>query len=134
MNKFILFATMFFMGMTLYSQWEYTPIDSTKQKWGDWNEPEWLRYFGLDAGDVNHDGLLDVVSGRYVYHHPKNAQHSWKRTVLDDNVDGIFIMDVDGDVYADIIAQSLPNIYWYEAVSRLGSQVHTDRCWVGIEE
>lgn len=123
MNKFVFFATMFFMGMTLYSQWEYTAIDSTKQKWGDWNEPEWLRYFGLDAGDVNHDGLLDVVSGRYVYHQPKNdTQHSWKRIVLDDNVDGIFIMDVDGDVYADIIAQALPNIYWYEAVNLNGTQ------------
>ena len=93
-----LFFALLFVGMVLHSQWEYSAIDSTKQKWGDWNEPEWLRYFGLDAGDVNHDGLLDIVSGRYVYHQPKsNAQQFWRRIVLDDNVDGIFIMDVDGD-------------------------------------
>ena len=118
-----LFFALLFVGMVLHSQWEYSAIDSTKQKWGDWNEPEWLRYFGLDAGDVNHDGLLDIVSGRYVYHQPKsNAQQFWRRIVLDDNVDGIFIMDVDGDDHADIIAQALPNIYWYEAVDLNGTR------------
>lgn len=121
-NQFFFFL-LSLIGMTLYPQWDYMAIDSTKQKWGDWNEPEWLRYFGLDAGDVNHDGLLDIVSGRYVYHQPAvSSKLSWKRTVLDDNVDGIFIMDVDGDAYADIIAQALPDIYWYEAVNLNGTQ------------
>lgn len=112
----------FLIGTFLYSQWDYMVIDSTKQKWGDWNQPEWLRYFGLDAGDINHDGLLDIVSGRYVYHQPQQGSQPWERTVLDDNVDGIFIMDVDGDPYADIIAQALPHIYWYEAVNLKGTQ------------
>lgn len=103
------------------AQWQYIQIDSTKQKWGDWAEPEWLRYFGLDAGDVNQDGCLDIVSGRYVYHNPCATQNqSWERSVLDDNVDGIFLMDVDGDAYADLIAQALPNIYWYEATDLEG--------------
>lgn len=122
MKNTVFLLSLLFVVMTVHSQWEYSAIDSYKQKWGDWNEPEWLRYFGLDAGDVNHDGLLDVVCGRYVYHQPKNLEKPWKRTVLDDNVDGIFIMDVDGDAYTDIIAQALPNIYWYEAVNLEGTR------------
>ena len=101
----------------------YIPIDSTKQKWGDWNEPNWLRYFGLDAGDMNGDGLLDIASGRYVYQNPGgDMTEGWQRTVLDDNVDAICIMDVDGDPYADIIAQALPDLYWYEATTPVGDQ------------
>ncbi|MGB6152938.1 MAG: VCBS repeat-containing protein [Pricia sp.] len=103
--------------------WQYIEIDSTKQMWGDWNEPEWLRYFGLDAGDVDRDGNLDIISGRYVYHNPGGTmQGHWKRTVLDDNVDAILSLDVDGDAYADIIAMSLPDLFWYEAVNTEGTR------------
>lgn len=123
MKKKIILIVFSVIGLNMNSQWGYTAIDSTKQKWGDWNEPHWLRYFGLDAGDVDHDGLLDIVSGRYVYHQPAtNTNQPWQRSILDDNVDGIFIIDVDGDVYADIIAQALPNIYWYEAVDLKGTR------------
>ena len=102
---------------------DYHVVDSTKQKWGDWDNPEWLRYFGLDAGDVDNDGLLDLISGRYVYHQPhKSLTSGWKRTVLDDNVDGIFILDIDGDPFADIIAQALPDIFWYEAINSSGTR------------
>lgn len=103
--------------------WNYIAIDSTKQKWGDWNEPDWLRYFGLDFGDVDKDGYLDVISGRYIYKNPAGAMETeWERIVLDDNVDAIFFIDVDGDVYADIIAQALPHIYWYEAIDEAGTK------------
>lgn len=101
--------------------WTYVSIDSNKQKWGDWAQPGWLRYFGLDAGDVDRDGLLDVISGRYIYHNPGgDMRENWKRTALDDNVDGIFYTDVDNDAYADIIAMALPNVYWYEALDKQG--------------
>ena len=102
--------------------WTYVPIDSNKQKWGDWADPEWLRYFGLDAGDVDRDGQVDVISGRYVYHNPGgDMTKAWKRTVLDDNVDGIFYTDVDNDALADIIAMALPHVYWYEALDETGT-------------
>lgn len=108
-----------------YPDWFYISIDSSKKKWGDWNEPDWLRYFGLDFGDVNRDGFTDVVSGRYVYHNPGGRMEGeWERTTLDDNVDAIFTLDVDGDVYADIIAQALPNLYWYEAIDTKGTVYH----------
>ncbi|QLE01622.1 VCBS repeat-containing protein [Galbibacter sp. BG1] len=119
---------MVFLSVTGYAQepsesiYKYIQIDDNKQMWGDWDDPDWLRYFGLDAGDVDRDGNLDIVSGRYVYHNPGgNMEGDWKRKVLDDNVDAIFFMDVDGDPYADIIAQALPNLYWYEAVDEKGT-------------
>ncbi|MCP9237833.1 VCBS repeat-containing protein [Lewinella sp. JB7] len=91
-------------------------IDSTKQKWGDWAEPEWLRYFGQDEADIDHDGDLDILSGRYLYFNPGgNLEGKWRRQVLDDNVDGIFLIDVDGDAFSDLIAMALPDVYWYEA-------------------
>lgn len=103
--------------------WTYIQIDSTKQKWGDWNDPDWLRYFGLDFGDVNRDGNIDIISGRYIYHNPGGSMDGlWQRTVLDDNVDAIFSIDADGDQYSDIIAQALPDIYWYEAINEQGTQ------------
>lgn len=103
--------------------WTYIPIDSTKQKWGDWNDPDWLRYFGLDFCDVNRDGNIDIISGRYIYHNPGGTMEGlWQRTVLDDNVDAIFSIDADGDQYSDIIAQALPDIYWYEAINEQGTR------------
>ena len=124
-----LFLLCFVFSNNLYAQipkdqqWAYIPIDSAKQKWGDWDAPDWLRYFGLDFGDVDGDGNLDVVSGKYIYHNPGASMEApWKRTELPDNVDAIFSVDADGDPYADIIAQALPNIYWYEATNKEGTK------------
>ncbi len=119
--------TLFFAGTALvYGQpspllpaFVHLTIDSTKQKWGDWAEPNWLRYFGQDAADVDGDGDLDLLSGRYLYLNPGgDMTEAWPRIVLDDNVDGIFLTDVDGDAFADLIAMALPDIYWYEATDR----------------
>jgi len=58
-------------------QWNYIQVDSTRAKWGDFAEPEWLRYFGLDFADVNFDGEIDIISGRYVYlNHGGNMESS----------------------------------------------------------
>nr|WP_136252901.1 VCBS repeat-containing protein [Ningiella ruwaisensis] len=100
------------------SAWQYVQIDDSKKMWGDWAQPDWLRYFGLAAGDVNGDGLQDIVSGRYVYLQQNSAIQplatQWERLDLGDNVDAILVMDADGDSKLDIIAQALPNLYWYE--------------------
>lgn len=91
-------------------------IDSTRQKWGDWDDPDWLRYFGQDARDVDADGDLDILGGRYLYFNPGGEMSArWRRVILDDNVDGIFLTDVDRDGLTDLLAMALPAVYWYEA-------------------
>lgn len=103
--------------------WEYIQIDDQKAKWGDFAEPEWLRYFGLDAGDVNHDGYLDVLSGRNVYLNPGEEMNGkWKKIDLGINVDGMVIVDVNNNKLADIIAEALPNVYHLEAKDQTGTE------------
>jgi hypothetical protein len=95
--------------------WTYVQVDSERGKWGDWNEPEWLRYFGIDAADMDGDGDRDLVSGRYVYRNPGEGMEAWDRVDLGANVDGMLAVDVDGDAQADVIAQALPEVVWLEA-------------------
>lgn len=98
------------------NNWSYIAIDTSRQKWGDFDEPDWLRYFGLDFWDVNHDDLNDIVSGRYVYLNPGGEMLGpWERIDLGFNVDAMIAADVDGDVNADVIAQALPDVFWLEA-------------------
>ena len=106
-----------------YSGWTHIEVDSQKTKWGDYDEPEWLRYFGLDMGDLNGDRNLDIVTGRWAYLNPGEGMTGpWKKVDLGSNVDGILVMEVDGDAYADVIAQALPGVYWLEAANREGTQ------------
>jgi len=50
--------------------WTYIQLDDQKAKWGDWDAPDWLRYFGLDMGDVDGDGDLDVLGKPYSWNAP----------------------------------------------------------------
>ncbi len=103
-------------------EWTYIQIDDDRGKWGDWDEPEWLRYFGLDFQDLNADGFVDIVSGRYVYRNPGgDMKGDWTRIDLGQNADGCLFVDVDGDEFADIIAAALPNVFWFEAKDKQGS-------------
>lgn len=93
------------------SIWKYVEVDSSRAKWGDYSEPNWLRYFGLDMGHLNQDSLADIASGKYVYF---QSASSWEREEIDENVDAIFIIDIDGDTNPDVIAQALPSLFWLE--------------------
>lgn len=96
-------------------KWTYVEIDNDRAKWGDFAEPEWLRYFGLDCADTNDDGKVEIVSGRYFYKSQSDDMTSWERIDLGLNADGCLFIDVDGDESTDIIASALPDIYWLEA-------------------
>ena len=103
-------------------KWKYIEADNSRQKWGDWDEPEWLRYFGLDIADLNKDGYNDIVSGRYFYLNPgRDMEGRWIRSDLGMNVDGYLFVDIDGDDYTDVIAEALPDVYWFEADNWTGS-------------
>lgn len=103
-------------------QWTYIQVDDKRQAWGEFDEPNWLKYFGLAAGDVSNDGQADIISGRYCYINPGgDMEGNWERIDFGQNLDALMITDVDNDEYADVIAQSLPNIYWLEAVNKEGT-------------
>ncbi|MFC2124236.1 FG-GAP repeat domain-containing protein [Bacteroidota bacterium] len=107
---------------TLYvDQWTYIQVDDNKAKWGDTSDPQWLRYFGVDMGDLDNDGDKDILTGRFVYLNPGgDMTSSWDKIDFGINVDGILVMDVDGDEFADVIGQALPDIYWLEATDNSG--------------
>ena len=97
-------------------KWTYIQLDDARGKWGDWDKPKWLRYFGLDMADVTGDGFKDIVAGRYFYRNPGgNMTGKWPRIDLGINADGMLFVDVDGDKFGDVIAQALPDVYWLEA-------------------
>lgn len=103
-------------------QWTYIQIDDSRRKWGDWNPPAWLRSFGLAIGDLTGDGNAEIVAGRYIYRNPGGGMsRKWERFDFGLNVDGMLIVDVDDDLYADVIATALPFVYWLEAENQLGS-------------
>jgi hypothetical protein len=103
-------------------RWQYIMADSSRGKWGDFAEPNWLRYYGLGFKDINGDKYLDIVAGRYVYHNPGGDMNRlWKRTDLGINADGLLFLDVDKDAYPDFIAEALPNVYWFEATNKEGT-------------
>ncbi|PHN04924.1 FG-GAP repeat domain-containing protein [Flavilitoribacter nigricans] len=122
LSLLLLLSSVFvFSQSAIVNDWQYIQIDNRKGKWGDEGQPNWLRYFGLDMGDVNSDGYRDVLSGKYLYLNPAGDMTGrWERVELPQNVDGIFIVDVDQDPYADLIAQALPDIWWFEAMDATG--------------
>jgi len=100
-------------------RWTYIQIDDKRGKWGDLDEPEWLRYFGLYAGDADRDGFLDLITGRYFYRNPGgDMSGNWERCEFGINVDAVLFTDVDGDNLADCIASAFPDVYWLEAVDK----------------
>lgn len=101
------------------SNWNYIEIDDEHSKFGDLGKPQWLRYFGVDMMDITGDGFAEIVAGREIYLNPGGKMDGpWKKMILPENVDGILFIDVDDDEYGDIIAQSLPNLWWFEAKNK----------------
>lgn len=102
-------------------RWHYIQVDSQRGKWGDWGEPDWLKFFGLDMMDITGDGFQDIVAGRYFYRNPGgDMTGTWRRSDLGMNVDGMLLVDVDNDAFGDIIATALPDVFWLEAKDKLG--------------
>ena len=102
-------------------QWTYVEVDSTKNMWGEYDQPEWLRYFGLATGDLNGDGYADIVSGRTVYHNPGgDLTGAWTKTDLGQNVDANLIYFTTGHKQPYLLGESLPDVVRF-AVNEDGS-------------
>lgn len=98
------------------NKWKYVMIDDQRAKWGDFAEPDWMKYFGLAAEDCTGDGFRDLVSGRYFYRNPGgDMSGKWERIDFGFNVDACLVIDVDGDEFADVIGEALPDVFWLEA-------------------
>ncbi len=102
--------------------WAYIHVDDARAKWGDFDAPADLRYFGLAMDDLDADGDADIASGRYAYFNPGGDMTApWRRVDLGRNVDAVLILDVDGDERADLVGTALPAVLWLEAVDAAGS-------------
>ena len=94
-------------------QWHYIQVDGTRDK----------RYFGLAFGDINRDGYLDIVAGKWFYRNPGgDMTGTWVRMDIDDQIDALAVVDVDGDELGDIIGLKPNEQYWYEAADKNGSR------------
>ncbi len=106
----------------ILDDWTYIEVDNKRGKWGDWDEPNWLKYFGLAMADVTGDGYKDIIAGRYFYRNPGgNMSGRWQRITFSINVDAMLVVDVDGDSFTDAIAEALPDVYWLEAEDKQGN-------------
>jgi len=93
------------------TEWTYIEVDSAKAMWGDYDAPEWLRYFGLAAADINQDGFMEIITGRNAYINPKgDMSKGWEKLDLGQNVDANLVMKLSDDDYPSILAERLPDV------------------------
>lgn len=92
------------------NKWRYINVDSARAKMA-----AGYPAFGLAFGDINRDGRVDIVSGKYFYRNPGgDLTGVWARSTFPVDADAMLVLDVDGDGQLDVIAQALPNIYWFK--------------------
>jgi hypothetical protein len=79
------------------------------------------RYFGLAFADFTKDGYVDIVAGKWFYRNPAgDMTGAWERTIVDERVDALVTVDVDGDEFGDFIGLTCDEQYWYEAMDLQG--------------
>ena len=73
----------------------------------------------LGFGDVDRDGLVDIVSGQYWYRNPGgDLLGTWTQNSFPTDMRAFAVTDVDGDSLTDVMAQKTAgtlDVYWLEA-------------------
>lgn len=93
-------------------QWSYFEVDSNKTMWGEYDDPDWLRYFGLATGDINGDGNRDLITGRNVYLNPGgDLSGDWRKMDLGLNVDANLTITPGDGAPTLILGEALPDVY-----------------------
>ena len=106
-------------------RWTYIQVDDKRAKWGDFDVPEWLKYFGLAARDVDRDNDRDIASGRYLYRNPGgDMQGSWQRIEFPLNLDAMVLVSTEQDGRMDAMAQRFPGVYWLKPEDPAGTAWH----------
>ncbi len=81
------------------------------------------RYFGLAFADFTRDGYVDIVAGKWFYRNPGgNMTGTWERTTIDEHIDALVTLDVDGDEFGDFIGLKCDEQYWYEVKDLRGRE------------
>jgi hypothetical protein len=81
------------------------------------------RYFGLAFGDFTQDGYVDIVAGKWFYRNPGgDMTGKWQRVAVDEHVDALVTVDVDGDAFGDFVGLACDEQYWYEAKDTQGNE------------
>jgi hypothetical protein len=87
--------------------WRYAAIDDSRPE-------DQQGKMGLAFADVDHNGLLDVVAGSWVYRQGKSKPDDWQGTRLPGQIDVFFAVDVDGDRFTDLIGFEGSRAIWLE--------------------
>lgn len=103
-------------------RWTYLTLDDSRTRRPDKPRSDAGWWFGLAMGDLTGDRYPDLVSGRWFYRNPGgDLSGKWSRVTMHAGADAMLIVDVDEDSLGDVIAESLPDVYWLEARDRIGS-------------
>jgi len=87
-----------------------------------------VRTFGLCFPDVDGNGDLDIASGPFVYINPGSPMtNAWTQVALPNGVHAFATLDVDGDRFADLLAQKdnsgakRIDLFWVETADAAGT-------------
>lgn len=100
--------------------WTYIAVDKQKTD----------AAFGLAFSDLDGDGRLDIVSGRYWYRNPGgDLTGTWQRHEIHRTSDAMLALDVDGDGRPDVIAQGPAGdgsaVFWHKPLDAAATRWST---------